>query len=248
MSSGLPYNQNEARIESVEISGGSRPRRASRHRALQHTRGGRLSPVPGSTEAEAASHSAASAARNAWRGAPSSALLLAACRRRPFPFSNSYWPPSPSPSPTAVTPPFLDASPAQGPGPSSRIRIAAGGGNPRNSCGALPPASICGALATPSATSVACPHDGIVSSCAPCNLSWGEAITAAGTRKNDSIFSELQTQIKNKKLTVDVKASSESDPSTWAKKEGLEMKELCRIRRGNKQDGFVRVMVFFHKF
>ncbi|GJM94058.1 hypothetical protein PR202_ga10670 [Eleusine coracana subsp. coracana] len=38
------------------------------------------------------------------------------------------------------------------------------------------------------------------------------AITAAGTRKNESIFGELQTQIKNKNLTVDVKANSESDP------------------------------------
>jgi len=39
----------------------------------------------------------------------------------------------------------------------------------------------------------------------------GVAITAAGTRKNESIFGELHTQIKNKKLTVDVKANSESD-------------------------------------
>ncbi|AQK96322.1 porin1 [Zea mays] len=41
----------------------------------------------------------------------------------------------------------------------------------------------------------------------------GVAITAAGTRKNESIFGELHTQIKNKKLTVDVKANSESDVS-----------------------------------
>uniref|UniRef100_A0A0D9YB37 Uncharacterized protein n=1 Tax=Oryza glumipatula TaxID=40148 RepID=A0A0D9YB37_9ORYZ len=39
----------------------------------------------------------------------------------------------------------------------------------------------------------------------------GVTITAAGTRKNESVFGELQTQLKNKKLTVDVKANSESD-------------------------------------
>jgi voltage-dependent anion channel protein 2 len=38
-----------------------------------------------------------------------------------------------------------------------------------------------------------------------------QTITAAGTRKNESVFGELQTQLKNKKLTVDVKANSESD-------------------------------------
>lgn len=40
-----------------------------------------------------------------------------------------------------------------------------------------------------------------------------QAITAAGTRKNESIFGELQTQLKNKNLTVDIKANSESDVS-----------------------------------
>jgi hypothetical protein len=42
-----------------------------------------------------------------------------------------------------------------------------------------------------------------------------QAITAAGTRKNESTFGDLHTQIKNNKLTVDVKANSESDVSMF---------------------------------
>jgi hypothetical protein len=40
-----------------------------------------------------------------------------------------------------------------------------------------------------------------------------QAITAAGTRLNESIFGELQTQLKTKNLTVDIKTNSESDVS-----------------------------------
>jgi voltage-dependent anion channel protein 2 len=46
-----------------------------------------------------------------------------------------------------------------------------------------------------------------LSTCTP----QGVAITAAGTRLNESIFSELQTQVKNKNITVDVKTNSDSD-------------------------------------
>jgi voltage-dependent anion channel protein 2 len=40
-----------------------------------------------------------------------------------------------------------------------------------------------------------------------------QAITAAGTRLNESIFGELQTQLKNKNLTVDIRTNTESDVS-----------------------------------
>ncbi|XP_062231994.1 mitochondrial outer membrane protein porin 2-like [Phragmites australis] len=42
----------------------------------------------------------------------------------------------------------------------------------------------------------------------------GAAITAAGTRKDEAIFSEIQSQLKNNNLTVDVKATSESNVIT----------------------------------
>ncbi|KAH7686545.1 voltage-dependent anion channel protein 2 [Dioscorea alata] len=38
----------------------------------------------------------------------------------------------------------------------------------------------------------------------------GVAITASGTKKSDLIFGEIQTQLKNKYVTVDVKANSDS--------------------------------------
>ncbi|XP_062206690.1 mitochondrial outer membrane protein porin 4-like [Phragmites australis] len=38
----------------------------------------------------------------------------------------------------------------------------------------------------------------------------GAAITAASTKKNEAIFSEIQTQLKQKNFTLDVKATSES--------------------------------------
>ncbi|KAM0932448.1 putative Porin domain superfamily, eukaryotic porin/Tom40 [Dioscorea sansibarensis] len=38
----------------------------------------------------------------------------------------------------------------------------------------------------------------------------GVAITASGTKKSDLIFGEIQTQLKNKNMTVDVKANSDS--------------------------------------
>ncbi|XP_062219600.1 mitochondrial outer membrane protein porin 4-like [Phragmites australis] len=38
----------------------------------------------------------------------------------------------------------------------------------------------------------------------------GAAITAASTKKNEAIFSEIQTQLKQKNVTVDVKATSDS--------------------------------------
>jgi len=67
----------------------------------------------------------------------------------------------------------------------------------------MPSASIRirGAVTTPSAPPTARPHHAIVSSCVPSDLSWDQAIIAAGTRKNESIFGEIQTQIK-KKLTM----------------------------------------------
>ncbi|OAY65386.1 mitochondrial outer membrane protein porin 1-like [Ananas comosus] len=40
--------------------------------------------------------------------------------------------------------------------------------------------------------------------------STGVAITASGTKKNDFIFGEIQSQLKNKNITVDVKANSDS--------------------------------------
>lgn len=40
-----------------------------------------------------------------------------------------------------------------------------------------------------------------------------QAITASGTRKNELIISELQSQIKNKNVTFDVKATSDSTVS-----------------------------------
>ncbi|KAL6620594.1 hypothetical protein ACP70R_035733 [Stipagrostis hirtigluma subsp. patula] len=42
----------------------------------------------------------------------------------------------------------------------------------------------------------------------------GAAITAASTRKGEAIFSEIQSQLKNKNLTVDVKATSDSNVIT----------------------------------
>ncbi|KAM0888955.1 hypothetical protein ACQ4PT_028021 [Festuca glaucescens] len=49
----------------------------------------------------------------------------------------------------------------------------------------------------------------------------GVAITAAGTRLNESIFGELQTQLKTKNLTVDIKTNSESDFLTTVTVDGL---------------------------
>ncbi|URE20050.1 membrane protein porin [Musa troglodytarum] len=42
----------------------------------------------------------------------------------------------------------------------------------------------------------------------------GVAITATGTRKNDLIFGEIQSQIKNKNVTFDVKTNSDSNVTT----------------------------------
>ncbi|XP_010925360.1 mitochondrial outer membrane protein porin 1 [Elaeis guineensis] len=42
----------------------------------------------------------------------------------------------------------------------------------------------------------------------------GVAITASGTKKNELIFGEIQSQLKNKNITVDVKAGSDSNLST----------------------------------
>ncbi|XP_008786741.1 mitochondrial outer membrane protein porin 1-like [Phoenix dactylifera] len=42
----------------------------------------------------------------------------------------------------------------------------------------------------------------------------GVAITASGTKKNELIFGEIQSQLKNKNITVDVKANSDSNLST----------------------------------
>ncbi|XP_010932447.1 mitochondrial outer membrane protein porin 1 [Elaeis guineensis] len=39
----------------------------------------------------------------------------------------------------------------------------------------------------------------------------GVAITASGTKKNEFIFGEIQSQLKNKNITVDVKANSDSN-------------------------------------
>ncbi|XP_072966365.1 mitochondrial outer membrane protein porin 1 [Typha angustifolia] len=39
----------------------------------------------------------------------------------------------------------------------------------------------------------------------------GVAVTASGTKKNDLIFGEIQSQLKNKNITVDVKANSDSN-------------------------------------
>ncbi|XP_073006780.1 mitochondrial outer membrane protein porin 1-like [Typha latifolia] len=39
----------------------------------------------------------------------------------------------------------------------------------------------------------------------------GVAITASGTKKNEVIFGEIQSQLKNKNITVDVKANSDSN-------------------------------------
>jgi voltage-dependent anion channel protein 2 len=38
-----------------------------------------------------------------------------------------------------------------------------------------------------------------------------QAITATSTKKADLIFGEIQSQIKNKNITVDVKANSDSN-------------------------------------
>lgn len=40
-----------------------------------------------------------------------------------------------------------------------------------------------------------------------------QAITASGTKKNELIFGEIQSQLKNKNITVDVKANSDSNVS-----------------------------------
>jgi hypothetical protein len=40
-----------------------------------------------------------------------------------------------------------------------------------------------------------------------------QAVTASSTKKADLIFGEIQSQIKNKNITVDVKANSESNVS-----------------------------------
>ncbi|KAL6851662.1 hypothetical protein ACP4OV_020226 [Aristida adscensionis] len=50
----------------------------------------------------------------------------------------------------------------------------------------------------------------------------GAAITAASTRKDEAIFSEIQSQLKNKNLTVDVKATSDSNVITT-----FTIHELC---------------------
>ncbi|XP_072994473.1 mitochondrial outer membrane protein porin 1 [Typha latifolia] len=39
----------------------------------------------------------------------------------------------------------------------------------------------------------------------------GVAVTASGTKKNELIFGEIQSQLKNKNITVDVKANSDSN-------------------------------------
>ncbi|KAG0448136.1 hypothetical protein HPP92_027986 [Vanilla planifolia] len=44
--------------------------------------------------------------------------------------------------------------------------------------------------------------------------STGVAITATGTKKNDFLLGEIQSQLKNKNVTVDVKANSESNVLT----------------------------------
>ncbi|XP_042422178.1 mitochondrial outer membrane protein porin 1-like [Zingiber officinale] len=44
--------------------------------------------------------------------------------------------------------------------------------------------------------------------------STGVAITASGTKKNDLIFGEIQSQLKNKNVTFDVKAKSDSNVTT----------------------------------
>ncbi|EHA8587924.1 Mitochondrial outer membrane protein porin 1 [Cocos nucifera] len=41
-----------------------------------------------------------------------------------------------------------------------------------------------------------------------------QAITASGTKKNELILGEIQSQLKNKNITVDVKANSDSNLST----------------------------------
>lgn len=42
-----------------------------------------------------------------------------------------------------------------------------------------------------------------------------QAITASSTKKNDLIFGEIQSQLKNKNVTVDVKANSDSNVSIF---------------------------------
>ncbi|WOL00334.1 mitochondrial outer membrane protein porin 1-like [Canna indica] len=42
----------------------------------------------------------------------------------------------------------------------------------------------------------------------------GVAVTASGTRKNDIVFGEIQSQIKNKNITFDVKTNSDSNVTT----------------------------------
>ncbi|KAL6614616.1 hypothetical protein ACP70R_036886 [Stipagrostis hirtigluma subsp. patula] len=57
----------------------------------------------------------------------------------------------------------------------------------------------------------------------------GAAITAASTKKNDAIFSEIQTQLKNKNVTVDVKATSDSLLLTTITAEDLGVPGLKKI-------------------
>jgi len=91
--------------------------------------------APDGVVAEAAEREPPLAPRNAWRGAPSSALLLAACRRRPFPFSDSisrgsipsplrsisFAPCRSRPSPHCRAP-ALAAAPRRAPAPAAAVR------------------------------------------------------------------------------------------------------------------------------
>ncbi|RWW82200.1 hypothetical protein BHE74_00009352 [Ensete ventricosum] len=66
-------------------------------------------------------------------------------------------------------------------------------------------------------TVTTCTSDGVVSDCLLFSASFFFlcpmllAITATGTRKNDLIFGEIQSQIKNKNVTFDVKTNSDSN-------------------------------------
>lgn len=57
----------------------------------------------------------------------------------------------------------------------------------------------------------------------------GIAITAAGTKKNEAIFSEIQTRLKQKNVTVDVKATSDSVLLTTVTIEELGVPGLKKI-------------------
>ncbi|KAL6839814.1 hypothetical protein ACP4OV_029624 [Aristida adscensionis] len=56
-----------------------------------------------------------------------------------------------------------------------------------------------------------------------------EAITAASTKKNEAIFSEIQIQVKNKNVTLDVKATSDSLLLTTITSEDLGVPGLKKI-------------------